>query len=1138
MNVIKQIVKDGEYGTQTIKMIVKDNERGAQGEKGDKGDSATITAGNAYSIPYTEAPAVMNTGTSSDAVFDFYIPKGERGAQGPQGDKGDRGPAGPEGPAGRDGIAATIAVGTTSTLQPGDDATVTNIGTSANAVFNFGIPKGEKGEDGRDGAIQYTAGTGISISDENVISATGGGGSSTWGSITGTLSDQTDLQNALNAKQNTLTAGDGITITSDTISADIKPADFFTSTTDTKSGTGTSVTLTDVTTAPFVEITPKGDTFQQTYSGKNLFDVSDKTADWGDNASVDADGWITVTGEDNTFTNLYTKPSSNISTSTTYYAVVEVKSVVYDSGTAYLQPASAKATSQSKNSNSLSLNNITAGQTYVLPFETVADFTGTTTMLRTYVYTATAGSSITFRLSVVAANPNPNTFIYEPYVGGTASPNPDYPQDVKVVTGEQAVTVTGKNMLNEATMEQGGFNFRTGENYSHNNQIRSKTIKCLPSTTYVISDNASLGEFAVVYGSQTGTVIEGSNKSTTAKFWSFTTPANAYSMRVRIGSNDYPKNTSGSYNIQIELGSTATAYEPYQSQNYELNLGKNLLEIESSQQGGVEVTLNADGSITCVGTTGNNSYYNFMPYQQALPQMLPAGTYTFSRSGNSSQTRIRLWDSSKTNYAEFYISPSATYATVTTTFDCYYVNGYVSGLSANTQINETLKLQLERGSTATAFAGYKTPLELCKIGTYQDYIYKSNGNWYKHEAIKKVVLDGSEDENWSSRTNTAGTLQMDIVATTSAPTSVSTVPQYCNYASYKSSAFNYGLVGEFSILYNTKHLVIGVPSTTTVESWKTKISANNLIAYFVLATANDVQITDTDLIAQLEALANANSYRDTTHIDTASDGYNLPMILTAEAFTNTLVGITEVIDGKQNKLTAGSNITIIGNTISATDTTYSTMTGASAGSAGASGLVPAPSAGDQDKVLKGDGTWGTVTTGTINDATLTIQQNGTQVATFTANSATNATANITTPVITVTDTDPGEGSALSANNFVAVYGGNVYNPDYSTSEALAGFTWIDGSPVYKKTINFGALPDSTTKQVQHGITNLNRVIKMEGYSYRSADGLTFPLNFSSVVANANSIGTTVTPTYISVDTGMNRTNITECYITLYYTKTS
>ena len=59
----------------------------------------------------------------------------------------------------------------------------------------------------------------------------------------------------------------------------------------------------------------------------------------------------------------------------------------------------------------------------------------------------------------------------------------------------------------------------------------------------------------------------------------------------------------------------------------------------------------------------------------------------------------------------------------------------------------------------------------------------------------------------------------------------------------------------------------------------------------------------------------------------------------------------------QRKLTAGTNIQINGNTISATDTTYSAFTGATSQLAGTSGLVPAPAAGDENKVLKGDGTW-------------------------------------------------------------------------------------------------------------------------------------------------------------------------------------
>jgi len=44
-------------------------------------------------------------------------------------------------------------------------------------------------------------------------------------------------------------------------------------------------------------------------------------------------------------------------------------------------------------------------------------------------------------------------------------------------------------------------------------------------------------------------------------------------------------------------------------------------------------------------------------------------------------------------------------------------------------------------------------------------------------------------------------------------------------------------------------------------------------------------------------------------------------------------------------------------TAALTDTTYSDFTGATSSAAGAHGLVPAPSAGDQEKVLHGDGTW-------------------------------------------------------------------------------------------------------------------------------------------------------------------------------------
>lgn len=57
------------------------------------------------------------------------------------------------GPQGGQGPSGTIAVGTVTTVDPGDPATVTNVGSSTAAVFDFEIPQGEQGIPG-DGLVK------------------------------------------------------------------------------------------------------------------------------------------------------------------------------------------------------------------------------------------------------------------------------------------------------------------------------------------------------------------------------------------------------------------------------------------------------------------------------------------------------------------------------------------------------------------------------------------------------------------------------------------------------------------------------------------------------------------------------------------------------------------------------------------------------------------------------------------------------------------------------------------------------------------------------------------------------------------------------------------------------------------------
>ena len=66
------------------------------------------------------------------------------------------GPTGPTGPAG----PATIVVGTTTTGEPGSDASVVNTGTVDNVVLAFTIPEGEVGPTGPTGETGPTGPTG------------------------------------------------------------------------------------------------------------------------------------------------------------------------------------------------------------------------------------------------------------------------------------------------------------------------------------------------------------------------------------------------------------------------------------------------------------------------------------------------------------------------------------------------------------------------------------------------------------------------------------------------------------------------------------------------------------------------------------------------------------------------------------------------------------------------------------------------------------------------------------------------------------------------------------------------------------------------------------------------------------------
>jgi len=104
--------------------------------------------------------------------FEVAGPQGPIGPQGIQGVQGVQGGTGTTGPIGLTGNAATLDIGATVTTAPGTSATVTNVGNTHAAIFQFSIPQGASGEKGDTGDTGTPGSQGIQGEDATVTAGT------------------------------------------------------------------------------------------------------------------------------------------------------------------------------------------------------------------------------------------------------------------------------------------------------------------------------------------------------------------------------------------------------------------------------------------------------------------------------------------------------------------------------------------------------------------------------------------------------------------------------------------------------------------------------------------------------------------------------------------------------------------------------------------------------------------------------------------------------------------------------------------------------------------------------------------------------------------------------------------------------
>lgn len=443
-------------------------------------------------------------------------------------------------------------------------------------------------------------------------------------------------------------------------------------------------------------------------------------------------------------------------------------------------------------------------------------------------------------------------------------PSPDSPVDVNVVSGSNVIKTSSKN-FNDGINRQIFISANVNQCNIYTGNIG--TYLKIPEETYTISTSITQTKYRVactntIPGSSLITCYNGVNKDNTKNNITINTQGYKY---LLIDATDITK-------IQVEKDSTATTYEPHQGKELPLDLPvENLLD-NIFNQGGVDF-----------GGTGQSTGASNRINTNLIP-VKPNTTYTVSNfNSNIYQFGIGLYKSDETYDSNHKINNGGWNNfpyTFTTQNDTYYVK--IAFKNANdTTLSPTgdYKTMLNKGSLANAYTPYGVaPIELCKIGDYQDYFYKNNGKWYLHKEVEKATLDGSEDwylrNQGDGNTTISFTHYLTNLGGFSNIICTSFIQDNISSNGIEGIGVSSGLTDIFLEIKRDKL------SSLDANGLKMWLSNNNMIVYYI-ATPTNTEITDTTLINQLEAIYNAISYKEQTNI--LQENNNLPFILNVSA---------------------------------------------------------------------------------------------------------------------------------------------------------------------------------------------------------------------------------------------------------------
>ena len=487
-----------------------------------------------------------------------------------------------------------------------------------------------------------------------------------------------------------------------------------------------------------------------------------------------------------------------------------------------------------------------------------------------YIYTGNT-ATIDFKFKIMLEK-GTTAHDWEKYTGALPAPNPDYPQDIVNVGSN--INLLG--LPDKTTTTSYGITYSIS-----NNEL---TLNGTATSNGAINISNLVSNIEVTNGYNYTFISEESGKS--SRTYNVQFKDSNDTAITSMYNNDFPitKNTlSGTisklylyvYNgmtfnnvklkLKIQEGSQATGYSKYNagSIDYKVRTKNDVKYSDSSSSTISNVTcsiendvITLNGNANAQGTIQDTTIFDLEAGNYTLSIQSISGSWTAGAIGIAG----RAGSTQKWFIQQVYNATSATKEITqleieaNTTCRLYFT-------SAGKFSNFKFKIQLERGTSPSSWQPYNVQkitiplpegMELCKIGNYKDYIYKSNGKWHKHKEIGKIVLNGTENWAKSSKSTVNRYSVSQLIDTVTDKDNVDIISNYFICITQNQSDNDY--IGMSKLNYNGIMINFELSDTNfdTLQKFTTWLSNNNTTVYYRLGTPIEEEITDVDTIYYLE----------------------------------------------------------------------------------------------------------------------------------------------------------------------------------------------------------------------------------------------------------------------------------------------